>query len=103
MTQSDELCISVDDDGSGLPLDSLLDIAAERVDGETITSCKASVNGPAEVIFLQGITTSPALGRGNGLSDVAAAMENIGGGIRVINRQGKGIRITLRLPLFNDG
>ncbi|WP_028579375.1 ATP-binding protein [Desulfogranum japonicum] len=100
LNQANELWISVEDDGSGLLLDAIQDVARKHLDRKSIDGCLASGNGAADLIFYQGVTTASASGRGNGLLGARDSVEKIGGHIKVLSRQGKGTKITLQLPFY---
>jgi len=95
--------LSVSDDGSGLDLDRIANIAVAQ---GLITPAKCTTLPPddmARFILQPGFSTladvTTAAGRGVGLDAVKTAVEKIGGTIKIISNPGKGCCFTLRVPL----
>jgi two-component system, chemotaxis family, sensor kinase CheA len=94
-TRGDRLEISVEDDGRGIDLDALRACAGLP---ET-----ASDEELVRLVFLPGITTSPAVtrlsGRGMGLEIVKSAVERLRGSVTAQSRPGNGSLFVLAMPL----
>lgn len=94
-----DLIVEVADDGRGLDLESLKEKVVQR--GECVTEFNEK-----EIIdfaFLSGLSTkegsSDVSGRGVGLSSVKETVEEIGGFVYLSSTKGKGVTVTLQLPL----
>lgn len=100
--QADRIVIEVADDGRGLDLDAIRRAAAVR--GIASEAVLAGMQ-PAEVnalIFSPGLSTAAfateIAGRGVGMDVVRTNVEDLNGTLEVDSSQGKGTRITARLP-----
>lgn len=97
------LSITFSDDGRGLDFEKIRKtIAEKRMIKEEIAD-KLTENELLEFLFLPGFTTSPEVteisGRGIGLNIVHNLVQSLTGSIRIINRPGIGLTISLQLPL----
>jgi two-component system chemotaxis sensor kinase CheA len=101
--RGDVAVIEVADDGAGLDLARIRQIAAERglispADAEALSDRQA-----AELIFMPGFSTARAVtglsGRGVGLDAVRAALARIGGRVEVETHPGQGAVVRMTAPL----
>ncbi|RMH36140.1 MAG: chemotaxis protein CheA [Nitrospirae bacterium] len=95
------ICIAVEDDGRGLNRGKILDKAIEKgliADGDGLTDEEVW-----QLIFRPGFSTADQVtdisGRGVGMDVVKRNIEGLGGSIAIHSQEGKGTRMTLRLPL----
>ncbi len=104
--------LEVTDDGRGLDLTSIRARAVAMGQGSVVDADEAHTSDEAntsddttiaELIFVRGLSTSRCLtelaGRGVGMDAVRAAVQSLGGAIRVISEAGIGCRFELTLPL----
>jgi len=98
-----EIQIEVVDDGRGIDVEQIRNLALER---GIITQTEADDMGPNEIIELisfSGFTTqhkaNKLSGRGMGMSIVCAAVRKLAGSILIHTRKGQGTRFTLSLPV----
>lgn len=98
-----QIVIEIADDGRGIDSGKLL---AKAVAANVISRDQAREMDEAaklDLIFHPGLSTAPKVtavsGRGVGMDVVRSNVERIGGVIALENQQGKGLRITLRVPL----
>ena len=98
-----QIVIEVSDDGAGIDTARLVDkaIANGRLTSEA--AARMSEQDRLDLIFQAGLTTAEKVtavsGRGVGMDVVRANVERIGGVIALNNHPGKGLCITLRVPL----
>lgn len=95
--------IVVRDDGRGLDEAAIREAALDRgLESESAVATMSSGQLRA-LIFRSGLTTAPRLtdvsGRGIGLDVVRAAVERMKGGLALESEPGKGIAVTMRLPV----
>lgn len=95
------IVIEISDDGAGLNTDRILAKARERGlvgAGESLSKEKIE-----ELIFAPGFSTAAELtdisGRGVGMDVVRRNIKELGGGIEIENKPGKGAKFIIRLPL----
>lgn len=100
--RGDNLVLEVADDGKGINLSTLRDVAIRK----HFLSEEAAKIGDADVlglIFKPGFSTSPIItdisGRGVGLDIVHKNIENMHGLINIENNPGKGLRFVMTVPL----
>ena len=102
LRKSDGIWISVEDDGRGLDIDTITRKALEH---ELIDEQDIPLDGRqiAALIFRLGFTTAERVtetsGRGIGMDLVKKTVKSLGGHVNVQSRPGRGMRITLRLPV----
>jgi two-component system chemotaxis sensor kinase CheA len=100
--ESDDVVITIKDDGKGLDHDRILSKAIEK---GLITAQEAKAMGPSlisQLIFEPGFSTSETInaisGRGVGMDVVKQTTESIGGSISIQSVAGEGTTIQLSLP-----
>lgn len=95
--------ISVRDDGAGLAEQQLIDRAVAAKHMSADQAALLSSAQIANLIFLPGISTAQAVtgisGRGVGMDVVKANVEKLGGIVRIDNRVGRGVTITIDVPM----
>lgn len=97
------LHLTLADDGRGLDLDAVRATAVRRglMDAQQVAALDEGQ--AAELIFLPGFSTARAVtalsGRGVGMDAVRAAVQRLGGRIRVSSQRGAGTTVELVLPL----
>jgi len=98
--QGGSVFVRVEDDGAGLDRARILEKARER--GMTVSD-SMSDSEVWELIFQAGFSTAEVVtavsGRGVGMDVVARNIKALGGRVDVESEQGKGTRVTVRLPL----
>ncbi|WP_022681454.1 chemotaxis protein CheA [Sphingobium bisphenolivorans] len=98
-----QIVIEVSDDGKGIDTTHLVEkaIDAGRLTKDAVI--RMSEAEKLDLIFQPGLTTADKVtaisGRGVGMDVVRANVERIGGAITLQNRPGRGLTITLRVPL----
>ena len=95
------ICIVVEDDGRGLNRQKILAKAQEK--GLITDSEQLSDDEVWQLIFRAGFSTADKItdisGRGVGMDVVKRNIEALGGSVGIQSTEGKGSRITLKLPL----
>jgi two-component system, chemotaxis family, sensor kinase CheA len=98
-----QILVEVTDDGRGIDIDKL---AAKAIARKLYTSAqwqKLSERAKLETIFAPGLSTAETVsaisGRGVGMDVVRTNIHAIGGTIDLENFEGRGMKVTLRLPL----
>lgn len=98
-----QIVIEIADDGRGIDTDKLV---AKAIASNFLTREKAAELSEAarlDLIFAAGLSTAGAVtavsGRGVGMDVVRSNLERIGGVIALDNHPGRGLKITLRVPL----
>jgi len=98
-----QVVIEVSDDGKGLNNKKIIQKAVERGLYSKEQLNKMSDREIASIIFMAGFSTaeqvSAVSGRGVGMDVVKTNIEKIGGTIDIISSEGKGMVISLRIPL----
>ncbi|MDR3541388.1 MAG: chemotaxis protein CheA [Desulfosporosinus sp.] len=99
--EGNHIAILISDDGSGLPLEKIRNIAvAKGLIGEREELSERDISN---LIFLPGFSTADTVtdisGRGVGMDVVKKALNNLGGMVDITTRKGKGSTFTIRLPL----
>ncbi|KKC26449.1 chemotaxis protein CheA, partial [Sphingomonas sp. SRS2] len=98
-----QILIEIIDDGRGIDADNLVQKAVSN--GVISQERAATLNWDRklELIFEPGLSTAQEVtaisGRGVGMDVVRANVERIGGLVDIDSRPGKGLRLTLRVPL----
>ena len=97
------ILISVADDGAGLSLDSLVNRAIKAGHITVDRAAELSDQRKADLVFMPGLSTADQVtgisGRGVGMDVVKANVERLGGSIRIDNRAGQGVTLTLDVPM----
>ena len=95
------IVIEITDDGAGLNKEKILRKARER--GLVAEQAEPSEQDIFDLIFHPGFSTadqvSDVSGRGVGMDVVRRNIKGLGGTVEVQSEQGKGTRLTVRLPL----
>lgn len=98
-----QILIEIADDGAGIAVDRLV---AKAVAAKLVSAKDAALltsREKLELIFAPGLSTAERVteisGRGVGMDVVRANIEKIGGLIDLDNREGQGLKITLRVPM----
>lgn len=99
--EGNHIAILISDDGAGLPLDKIRNIAASK--GLIGEREELSDHDISNLIFLPGFSTADTVtdisGRGVGMDVVKKALNNLGGMVDITTLKGKGSTFTIRLPL----
>ena len=95
------ILIVVEDDGKGINRERVLQVARDRlIVGPEQILTEEQVD---QLIFAPGFSTAESVsdisGRGVGMDVVLSNIKKIGGSVHVKSVQGKGTRVTLKLPL----
>ncbi|MBS0619730.1 MAG: chemotaxis protein CheW [Spirochaetes bacterium] len=97
------ILIVVEDDGRGLNKEKILARAIEKGLISTAAAEQASVEAIHEFIFMPGFSTRETAddisGRGFGMDIVRDSIKKLAGDISLISTEGKGTRMTIKLPL----
>ncbi len=101
LAEGNEITLTLDDDGSGIPLDKV------RQRAEALGWLKpGEAAGPDRLesfLFMPGLSTAENVtqvaGRGIGLDVVKNEIAGVGGRVRLESRPGQGTRFIIRLPL----
>jgi two-component system, chemotaxis family, sensor kinase CheA len=98
-----QILVEISDDGRGVDLERL---AAKAIARKLYTQAqwqKLSERARLDTIFAPGLSTADTVsaisGRGVGMDVVRTNIQAIGGTIDIENREGRGMKLTLRLPL----
>lgn len=98
-----QIVIEISDDGRGIDTGRLVRKALENGEITAETASRMTEEDRLDLIFHPGLSTAQAVsaisGRGVGMDIVRANVERIGGVIAIDNRPGRGLAITLRVPL----
>ncbi len=99
----DQILIEVEDDGRGISIEKVKQKAYEKglVSEEELD--KLSEEQALQLLFAPGFSTAEQVsdlsGRGVGMDVVRTMVENLGGSVKIISREGKGTTVQLALPL----
>ncbi len=100
--QLENVIVEVEDDGSGIDVGRIRDVAANRNLLPRDTLEKMSDSEIVNLIFAPGFSTSSEVtglsGRGVGMDSVKSAVERVGGNVSVDSRLGQGTIVQLTLP-----
>jgi two-component system chemotaxis sensor kinase CheA len=95
--------ISVSDDGAGIDVDKVKEVAVKRGFVVPGTSAQLSESAALALVFEADVSTSPMItqvsGRGLGLAIVREKAEKLGGRVAIESRRGAGTTIRMMLPL----
>ncbi|MES1985359.1 MAG: chemotaxis protein CheA [Pseudomonadota bacterium] len=98
-----QIVIEISDDGKGIDTDALVRKAVQNGTVTPDTAARMTEQEKLDLIFLPGLSTAKSVtavsGRGVGMDVVRANVERIGGVIALENQPGRGLKITLRVPL----
>ncbi|MDX3901577.1 MAG: chemotaxis protein CheA [Sphingobium sp.] len=98
-----QIVISVSDDGAGINTARLVEKAVESGRITPQAAAQMGEQDKLDLIFQAGVSTAEQVtaisGRGVGMDVVRANVERIGGLISLDNHPGRGLTITLRVPL----
>jgi len=98
-----QIVIEIADDGRGIDSARLLDKALMAGTIDKDRAARMTEAERLELIFMPGLSTAERVtsisGRGVGMDVVRANIERIGGVIGLDNQPGRGLKITLRVPL----
>ena len=101
--EGNHVVVSVEDDGKGIDIEELKEIAVER---EIISREAASRMNDADVYELlsePGVSTTREItdvsGRGVGFDVVRSKIKSLGGRVRILSEKGSGTKVELHLPL----
>lgn len=102
-TRAGGLLVTVSDDGNGIDLPKLAQSAAKTLGKRFHLSALTSIK-TSELIFYPGLSTAETVtdlaGRGVGLSAAKAALESVGGSIKMQTAEGRGTTFEIFLPHF---
>jgi two-component system chemotaxis sensor kinase CheA len=97
------IVIALEDDGKGIPVESVKRKAVERGVVTQEQADRMSDQEAVQLIFAPGLSTAETIsdvsGRGVGMDVVRANVEKINGSVEVETRKGHGTTFTIRLPL----
>jgi two-component system chemotaxis sensor kinase CheA len=98
-----QILVEVSDDGRGIDMEKLSAKAIARKLCTPAQWQKLSERAKLEIIFAPGLSTAETVsaisGRGVGMDVVRTNIHAIGGTIDLENHEGRGMKVTLRLPL----
>jgi signal transduction histidine kinase len=101
----DQLLITVTDDGQGLDMDRIREVAVERGLFTADGFDQASEQDQVKVIFMPGFSTAETVseisGRGVGMSALLVAVQQLGGQIHVQTQRNRGCRFEISIPDAN--
>ncbi len=96
------LMIALSDDGQGLDLDRIGEVAIERGLMSREAYQSSSIQEKAQLIFRPGFSTAKAVseisGRGFGMSSLQESVQLLGGMVQVSTVQGVGCRFEIQIP-----
>lgn len=102
-SEGDRVFIEIKDDGRGIDIDKVINIALEKrlIDPDKLDSMSESEK--LELIFLPGLSTKDEItdlsGRGVGADAVKTTVNELGGKINISSIKGSGTTIVLELPV----
>lgn len=96
-----QLCVMITDNGRGLNLKAIHEKAIAA--GIVTVDQSLSPQAVAELVFHPGLSTAEKVtdvsGRGVGMDAVKAAVETLGGTVRIVTKPGQGTALRLDVPL----
>ena len=100
--EGDHVVVEIADDGRGIQIERVRQIAAERGMASPETLAAMSEGEVANLVFAPGFSTAATVsdlsGRGVGMDAVRVAIERLGGQVRIESRAGAGTTVRLVLP-----
>ena len=100
--EGDHVLIEVEDDGRGIDIGRVRDIAAQRGIAAPDVISAMSDSEAAELIFAPGFSTASSVtdssGRGVGMDAVRTSIRRLGGVVSLANRPGLGLAVRVTLP-----
>jgi len=106
-TEGDRVRLSVADDGRGIDGDEVLQKAVRHGVIEEDSAADLSEAEILQLVFRAGFSTrdekTELSGRGIGLDAVAATVRSLGGDLWMISTAGKGVRVTIEVPVARRG
>ncbi len=101
--QGDKVVIDVEDDGRGLDLPRIKEVALKQGVATEPMLQQMDEQQLSHLIFAPGFSTSPIItdisGRGVGLDVVRQEVERLKGHVHVVSTPGAGLRVSVQLPL----
>ena len=101
--RGEDIEISVSDDGAGVDLERVRDVAVRRGLLDIEVAHDATPDDLLSLIFAPGFSTAQAVstvsGRGVGMDAVRAAITDLGGRVSLSSVSGQGSTVTMTLPL----
>ncbi|MFH0925411.1 MAG: response regulator [bacterium] len=101
--QGNQVVIEIEDDGKGIDIERIKEVALKRKIVDKVTLEKMSLAEIYNLIFVPGFSTSPIItdvsGRGVGMDVVKTNVEQLKGTISINSTLNKGSRFTIKLPL----
>ena len=98
----DQVVVEVEDDGRGVDVARVREVAAARGVADAETLAAMSDEEAVHLIFAPGFSTAAEVtslsGRGVGMDAVRNAIERLGGRVRIASRPGEGTTVSLILP-----
>ncbi len=95
--------LRIEDDGKGLQLERIREVAVERGYLDNDSAERADDRALGRLVFESGLSSAPIVtdisGHGLGLAIVRQKVEQLGGRIDVASEPGEGTRFVIRLPL----
>ena len=102
-SQGNQVVIDVEDDGAGIDSKAIVDKAVESRLVEAQDVKGLNVQDIQNFLFMPGFSTSKRVtrtsGRGVGMDVVKKDVEKINGHVEIESEEGKGTRISIRIPL----
>jgi two-component system chemotaxis sensor kinase CheA len=100
--QADQVLVEVSDDGAGLNLDRIREVALRRGVASAETLRLMSETELADLVFAPGFSTAVNVtelsGRGVGMDAVRTALEKMGGRVSISSQAGAGTSVRFTLP-----
>ena len=99
---ADQVLIEVTDDGGGIDLERVAEVATRRGLATEANLRMMSEADIIDLIFAPGFSTAARIteisGRGVGMDTVRTAVENMGGRVSIASRRGHGTTVSFALP-----
>ncbi|HVI33863.1 chemotaxis protein CheA [Phenylobacterium sp.] len=98
----DQVVVEVEDDGRGIDVARVREVAARRGVADPETLAAMSDEDAIDLVFAPGFSTAAQVtsvsGRGVGMDAVRNAIERLGGRVRIASRAGEGTTVRFLLP-----